>query len=389
MRPSTRAKPRGREPLTALGEAASLGRGPVLLLQAAFHQDADVAQRAWDTLVADAGGASEVMVWACRGAEQRLLPALGRRAELLELPAEVSRTCRDLTVESWGLNERLLIVVRPAIERLLDAGVPLAALKGVALIGDAYPQHRLRPIGDVDLLVPRSQVSRALRVLANEGWSDPESDRPMRRVARHAVNLGGAHGGASIDLHWRPLVATPHRIWRQPWPHRELEPLPAEHPLADTGLQRPTAARLLVLVTAHGLEWNNPSSHWLADVTQLLLAHPDLDGHEVARVAAQDRLSLQVREGLRMARDLLGAPVPFPLRLLDPPSPAAERDERGRWEARAQARALTDRPGLLAALRRFVHYGRAGTLRRFWTSRLHVALAAAVTWVYLRRTGQR
>jgi hypothetical protein len=377
------------ERLTALGEAASLGRGPVLLLQAAFHPDADVAMRAWDTLVRDAGGAAEVLAWAQRGAEVRLLPALGRRAELLELPFAVSQACRDATVESWGLNERLLQLVRPAVTSLVVAGVPVVALKGAALIGDAYPEHRVRPLGDVDLLVPRRDVDRALRLLADEGWRDPEARRPMRLVARHAVNLGGPMDGPSIDVHWRPLAVTPHRLLRQPWPARDLEPLPARHPLADTGLLRPRPARLLVLLTAHGLEWNNPSAHWLADVTQLLLAHPDLDGDEVARVAAEDRLNLQVREGLRLARDLLGAPVPFPLRTLDPRSAAAERDERGRWEARARARTLTDRPGVRAAAHRFILYGRAGALRRAWLSRLHVALAAAVTWSYVRRTGQR
>ncbi len=380
---------RGSAPLAGLGQAASLGRGSVLLLQAAFHEDADAAQRAWDTLVRDAGGAGEVLAWAGRGAEQRLLPALGRRSELLELPQEVSRTCRDATVESWGLNERLLVLVRPAVERLVAEGVPVVALKGTALIGDVYPQHRTRPLGDVDLLVPRSRVATALRALAKEGWVDPEADRPLRLVARHAVNLGGPVPGASIDVHWRALVATPHRLWRQPWPARDLEPLPATHPLADTGLLRPSAARMLVLLTVHGLEWNNPSAHWLGDVAELLRANPALEGSEVARIAAEDGLNLQVREGLRLARELLGVPLPFSLRTIDPPSARADRDERTRWASRVQARSMADAPGVLAAARRFLLYGRSATQRGAWLSRLHVALAAAITWRYVRRTGQR
>ena len=74
---------------------------------------------------------------------------------------------------------------------------------------------------------------------------------------------------------------------------------------------------------------------------------------------------------------------------IDPPSARADRDERTRWASRVQVRAMADAPGALAAARRFLLYGRSATQRGAWLSRLHVALAAAITWRYVRRTGQR
>ena len=377
--------PRTAGPLPGVGEAPSLSRGAILLLQAAFHEDPDVALRSWDTLVRDAGSVGEVVAWAQRGAEQRLLPALGRRSELLELPQEAVRACRDATVEAWGLNERLLLLVRPAVERLVAAGIPVVALKGTALIGDVYPKHQLRPLGDVDLLVPRARVRDALRTLAQEGWVDPQPDRWLRSVGAHGVNLGGPIPGASVDLHWRPVSATPHRIRRQPWPAHDLEALPFAHPLADTGLLRPRAARLLALITVHGLQVDNLSPHWIGDIAELLRTNPAMDGSEVAAVAAEDVFNLQVREGLRLVHDLLGVPLPFSLRALDPPRRRAARDERARWESRRRLHAIVHDAGIRAAARRLLLYGRAVTSRGAWLSRFQVLLAVASTWVSVRR----
>ena len=75
--------------------------------------------------------------------------------------------------------------------------IALAMLAGClatrALIGDAYPQHRLRPIGDVDLLVPRSQVSRALRVLGEAVGRQPDPVRADIRATVAAL-MGTAPG---------------------------------------------------------------------------------------------------------------------------------------------------------------------------------------------------
>jgi hypothetical protein len=378
------------ELLPGLRTPASLGPDTVRLLQAAFYEDLEVARAAWVTLVREMGGTPAVIAWARGGAEQRLLPALGRRSEELELPEEAVRACRDATVEAWGLNERLLLLVRPAIERLVAAGIPVVALKGTALIGDVYEQHRLRPLGDVDLLVPRARVRDALRTLAQEGWVDPEPTRWLRTAAMHSVGLGGPIPSASIDLHWRATYATPHRMSRQPWPAQDLEPVPTGHPLADTGLQRPRAARLLVMLTVHGTnQWGNPSAHWIGDAAALLRMHPEVDGAEVGRIAAEDGLSLQVREGLRLVHDVLGVALPFSPRALDPPTRRAERDERRRWSNRARARALMQRRGAVALARRLLIAGRVSTLRGHGMAHLHVLTAAVATRVHRRLTQRR
>ncbi len=366
--------------------AVAMDRSRVLLLRAAHHADGAVALAAWDTLVRDAGGSLEVVRWANRGAERRLLPALGDRAEELELPAEVVRACRDAYAEAWGLNERLLALVEPGVEALVEAEIPTVALKGLALLGDMVPSHALRPIGDVDLLVPRTRAVEALAVLAGVGWRGPRRHGPWWLAGRHAVNLGTTVVGPSIDLHWRPSRSVPHRAWRQPWPAADLDPVPTGHPFAGSGLLRARPARLLVQIASHGIQADNPTlSHWIADLGAILRANPDLRGGDVAHIAAEDRLSLEVQAALRVTSEVLGVEPPFSSRVLDPPTRAAERDEVGRWRAAADLQALDRVPGVRAAGRRFLLAGRHQTLRRHLTARLQVAVAAASTWRDVRR----
>ena len=367
--------------------AVAMDRSRVLLLRAAHHADGAVALAAWDTLVRDAGGPLEVMRWANRGAERRLLPALGARAEELELPAEVVRACRDAHAEAWGLNERLLALVEPGVEALMEAGIPTVALKGLALLGDMVPSHALRPIGDADLLVPRTRALEALAVLADVGWRGPRRHGPWWLAGRHAVNLGTTVIGPSIDLHWRPSRSVPHRTWRQPWPSPDLEPVPDRHPFAGSGLLRARPERLLVQIASHGVQADNPTlSHWIADLAAILRANPDLRGEDVARIAAEDRLSLEVQAALRVTAEVLGVEPPFPLRLLDPRSPAADRDEVGRWRAAVDLQRLDGVLGVPAAARRFLLAGRHQTLRRHLVARVQVAVAVASTWWSVRRS---
>jgi len=346
------------DPVERLGTPT---RGAGLLLRAAAHVDPDAAFAAWSTLVRDAGGADEVMRWASAGAERRLLPLLGARTELLELPAVVVATCRDATAEAWGLNERLFALVTDPL-RALAAEMPVVVLKGAALLGDVFPQHRVRPVGDVDVLVPQRRTRDALRILTGLGWRDTDPDRPFRRTLLDGVNLVGELGGrvaGSIDLHWHGAWSTPpDRRDRGPRPGT-VEPLPDASPLAGLGLLRATPARLLVQLAVNGMKPSTGSSHWVADVAALLQHHRGLPWDAVLAAADEDAARLLTRAALARVRDLLGVGADLPLASLAPPLARAQREAR-RIRAATELLALDGAPGPRAALRRL---GSTVTLR--------------------------
>lgn len=339
------------DPLQHLGLPT---RGAALLLQAACHVDPDRAFAAWSTLVRDAGDVGSLLRWAGVGAERRLLPLLGRRVELLELPAAVAATCKDVTVEAWGLNERLLVLTEQPL-RTLAAEMPVIALKGLALLGDVFPEHPVRPLGDLDILVPREQAPEALGLLDALGWRDTDPDRPFRFTLLPAINLAGSVAG-SIDVHWHaswPTIAP--RRDRGPVPGT-VEPLPEGHPMAGLGLSRATPPRLLVQLVVNGMKPEGTPLHWLADVAELLARHPSLDWDEVVRAADEDEVGLVTHVGLTRVRDLLGAGADLPLEELQPTVPHLRRQQR-RVRATSELLELDGRPGAriaLARLRRYV-----------------------------------
>ncbi len=365
-------------------------RGAGLLLQAAAHVDPDTAFAAWSTLVRDAGDAAGVMRWASVGGERRLLPLLGQRAELLELPEVVVTTCRDATAEAWGLNERLFALVEAPL-RALAAEMPVVVLKGAALVGDVYPAHRLRPVGDVDVLVPRRRAREAVRLLTALGWQDTDPRRPFRFTLLRSLNLAGELGGrlvGSIDVHWHGAwTALPEPRDRGPRPGT-VEPLPDASPLAGLGLLRAVPPRLLVQLAVNGINPSGASPHWMADIALLLRARPDLAWDDVVAAADAHDARLVTRTALGRVRDLLGAGAGLPLATLTP-APVPGRRESRRIVAAAELHDLDGAPGARSALRRLRRYliGLARPGRPLDVMRIGVAVIVAS--LRLRAAGRR
>lgn len=71
-------------------------------------------------------------------------------------------------------NLRLRYELGRVIGALRHAGIPALALKGIVLAYTIYPDSSLRPMSDLDLLVPPGKRERALEVLQELGFEYPE-----------------------------------------------------------------------------------------------------------------------------------------------------------------------------------------------------------------------
>lgn len=100
--------------------------------------------------------------------------ALEPYLNILERPPEWERlfNARRLTAVH---NLRLRHELARTLEALRDSGIPALALKGIVLAYAVYPDPSLRPMCDVDLLVPPGKRKDALRVLRTLGYDYPES----------------------------------------------------------------------------------------------------------------------------------------------------------------------------------------------------------------------
>jgi hypothetical protein len=105
------------------------------------------------------------------------------------------------TIE-WTRIER---EVPPVVAALTRAGVRTAPIKGLAYAKTLYAAPAERPMGDVDLLVPRREVDGARAVLAGLGFV-----RGARAALHHAEPW--TRGSLAIDLHWTIIAPGRSRV---------------------------------------------------------------------------------------------------------------------------------------------------------------------------------
>ena len=181
-----------------------------------------------------------------------------------ELPPEARRALQAHVYVAAGHNLR---VYRALAEVLgaLPSGTPVVVLKGAAIGPALYPALALRPLSDIDLLVPPEAVEAICAALRGRGYRPVPSLAPelARAVEPHVAMIGGPAGAVSVEIHWGLLAGS--ADWRAaplPWFWQQTEPWPAPQPFLESGgragaaLQLTPTAMLLYqsahLVLRHG-----------------------------------------------------------------------------------------------------------------------------------------
>ncbi len=135
------------------------------------------------------------MQWVC---EAGFAPLLYRA--LREDIEQVGATRREmllsahLTAVAWQGN--LTDATREIIETCETQGISLTLLKGISISDQRYPAPHLRPMGDIDILVPACAKTTVESTFVNLGY----------RPQKHYQHRDGAHHGA-------PLFHPRRRVW--------------------------------------------------------------------------------------------------------------------------------------------------------------------------------
>lgn len=141
--------------------------------------------------------------------EHRLRPLLHHRLAELDaargIPADLragwKNTYRRVALRSLAYQRQLMI-----LHDLFEAaGAPYLALKGAYLAWHAYPEPALRPLRDLDLLVPGDRAMELFRMLLDHGYQrtkDAEGDpQAYLESSHHLPPLRDPSGEITIELH--------------------------------------------------------------------------------------------------------------------------------------------------------------------------------------------
>jgi hypothetical protein len=105
-----------------------------------------------------------------------------------------------------AVRTRIVAEILSAFDR---AGIPLLVLKGAALAQLVYATPLLRPMRDVDILVPEGEARRAWDVLLRSGFS--ASGQPVGPSHHHLQAMSRTVDGATItiEVHTELFARTP------------------------------------------------------------------------------------------------------------------------------------------------------------------------------------
>jgi hypothetical protein len=189
--------------------------------------------------------------------------------------------------------------------------IPYVSLKGPALAQQLYGNLALRESGDVDILVPPSQLPAARRLLAEKQYRCDFDWRSWREVIfQKMVGYHYAYVNPEetvrVELHW--AVSPPkQRCWLDGPPFWSRV---TSTQVAGKSIAVSPPEDVLPYLCLHGARHWWCRLKWLMDVGMLISGYPDLDWDHATEQARDARILRIFYLGVHLAQQNLDVPVP-------------------------------------------------------------------------------
>ena len=119
------------------------------------------------------------------------------------VPASIVQRLREIYLYSAWRNTRLYHGLAKVLGILQNDGIPVIALKGAHLAELVYGNIALRPMGDVDLLVRETDLSRVEEKLLEIGYGPPERPSIEEQCEKSHHLVGFTKPDAVlVEIHW-------------------------------------------------------------------------------------------------------------------------------------------------------------------------------------------
>jgi hypothetical protein len=255
----------------------------------------------------------------------RILPLLYLNLKKLKthaIPATIFAELRLQFLSNAARNLQLSDELMKLMSALEREKIPAIPFKGLALASEVYGDVSYRDAGDLDLLVHRQDIVRAVDLLETLGHrpifptSTPREAAYLRTLtptrrqaylrAHSEHHLVREDGLVNVDLHWAValreffLPIDTDGIWRR------------AGSAVICGRQVPALSTedLLLVLCVNGAKdcWERLDR--VCDVAELLRHRPELDWQQVSLLAGSVGAMRMLLLGLELAATLLGTPLP-------------------------------------------------------------------------------
>ncbi len=126
---------------------------------------------------------------------------LSRSGKISALPQSSQQALRAAYAQTWKQNLDIFNELEILAREFSRANIPVVLLKGACFALTIYPDIGLRPMGDLDLLVPLTKLNEAVKIAKTLGYVDakPEAAPGLRELLNHEICLQKT-GARSITL---------------------------------------------------------------------------------------------------------------------------------------------------------------------------------------------
>ncbi len=228
------------------------------------------------------------------------------------VPVPVLATMGDYFQENMRNTLFLKAELRKLLNLFNEHDILVVPYKGLALNAAAYHDLPLRVTTDLDLVVHERDIERSTQALEAHGYIRQKHDehRHARNGSyrRYFYHEGFQHveSGISVELHWRfmrdplMLAVKDEYLWER------LQPLS----LAGMTTVSFAPEDLLLLLCGHGAKHYWPELVLVADVSELIRSHPELDWRQIVKQARIFNVERLLWIGLLLCHELLDADIP-------------------------------------------------------------------------------
>jgi len=224
----------------------------------------------WDILMqkAQSEGVAPLIYW-----------SLTKSGKLPTFPKQIVNHLRAMFATVKMANKTAIQELEILTDRFHQNDIPAVALKGICFALTIYPDPGLRPMGDLDLLIPKKSLSEAVQIAKSLGYHEavPEASPGLRSLLNHEVCLKKGEAPYTVlELH-HSLVADKTFAYAVPvdWFWGQTEPLPS---LRDTNLLILTPTSQALYAAAHAMLQHgsrNTALRWYYDTDRLIRQYAD------------------------------------------------------------------------------------------------------------------
>jgi hypothetical protein len=240
-----------------------------------------------------------------------LVPIVYSQLESLmkdHVPHEVLQRFKKDYQENAARNLIFVDELTTLVDRFANQGVDAIAFKGPALSMLAYGDLNLRRFVDLDLIVRRADVARAIEVLTQSGYvsSRDLTGEQQAVLLRTQHNLQFTHGRVIVELHWQvsselfAATVTAEEFWEN------LSTVELNGRMVKTL----STEDLLFALCVHGSRHLWQRLAWICDIDRLITSDHRVDWSKLCERATRANAERMFLLGPALAARLLDTNLP-------------------------------------------------------------------------------